>query len=78
MKRTPSTYLSLDRAIDALHHPDGRMVQMRTPDGPTFFVLPPGRRVLPTVAAKIISRPYIVASADPLFPQLAQTWRRMR
>jgi hypothetical protein len=77
MKRT-STYLSLDRAIDALHHPDGRMVQMRTPDGPTFFVLPIGGRVLPTVAAKIIKRPEIVASADGLFPRMPHTRRRLR
>jgi hypothetical protein len=77
MKRI-SPYLSLDRAIDALHHPDGRLLEMSTLDGPTFFVLPTGGRVLPTVAAKIIKRPDIVAGADRLFPRMRQTWRRLR
>ena len=78
MRHTSSAYLTLNRAIDALHHPDGRMVEMRTANGCEFFILPAGGRVLPTVAAKIAKRPDVVAAVDPVFPLMAQTWRRLR
>jgi hypothetical protein len=78
MKRASSAYLTLNRAIDALHHPDGRMVEMRTANGREFFILPTGGRVLPIVAAKIAKRPDVVTGVDPVFPLMAQTWRRLR
>ena len=68
-------FLSFDRAVDAMHRCDARMVQMVLRDGPAWFVLPQGGRVHPVVADQIVRRPDVIAGPDPVFPRLPCTWR---
>jgi hypothetical protein len=66
--------LRLRQALDLMHLPDRRLVEMHTPHGLAHFVVH-GGPVSKEVALTIISRPDVHAFDDGLFPGCPQSWR---
>jgi hypothetical protein len=72
------TYLRFDNAVNLMHRKESRLVQMNTPTGKKFFILPRGGAVKDADAKAIMARPDIVGMKDALFPGLDQTFRMVR
>jgi hypothetical protein len=72
--------LPLDRAIDAMHHRDGRLANMNTTMGKRWFVMSPiiSGPVTDETAAKIIARSDVRGNKDSLWPGLDQSLRLVR
>ena len=71
MTRKYETYA---RAIEAMRRPGNRLVQMHGGRDAGYYILPSGRRVEDSVAAKIMNHPLVRAGHDALFPGMSQTW----
>ena len=68
------SYIKLNRAIDLLRMPDGRMVKMNH-GGRTLHFIVPGGAVDDQTAQEIKDHPLVRAGKDGLFPGMEQTWR---
>jgi hypothetical protein len=74
MTRKHEASLAYARAIEAMRRPGTRLVQMHGGRDAGYYILPSGRRVEDSVAAKIMNHPLVRAGHDALFPGMSQTW----
>ena len=74
MTRKHEAPLTYARAIEAMRRPGTRLVQTQGGRDAGYYVVPPGRRVEDSVAAKIMNHPLVRAGHDALFPGMSQTW----
>jgi hypothetical protein len=71
----PTPMLGLRRALELLHKPECRLVQVNGKTKLEYYVMP-GGRVPDAIASAILARPDMMPCDPGLLPDCPQSWQR--